>query len=296
MISRSELTQGVVNTLHGEDYSVYYNEGLRRYFDLIGIRETRLFIKILMNLDNLGRGEGNELRKFADAFSSHSIVVGDHAGGERLRDDVIYQRFENICINLDTFKEVIHGQSITTFTKRGQFLVSIDGGALKRFREEQGFSREDLAQKLNCSSQTIYRSEKQNRIQEELYEKLVKIFKNEEFEKEAISTGVGRLTETRPQDPIKQDIMKEFFRLKLNAIAFDTPVDFALENKPVLTPVSRSELELRKKQRIAKNLEEVLGCDVVHITRVKKNRKLPHIYFDELKDIETKEEILERSS
>ncbi|MBN2517916.1 MAG: hypothetical protein JXB14_03655 [Candidatus Altiarchaeota archaeon] len=296
MISRSDLFQGVVDALHQEDYSVYYSEGLRRYFDLIGIGAARLFIKILLNIDNLDREEGNELKKFSEAFSSSSLLVGDRAGTESLRDDVVYQRFDNTCVNLHTFKCILGGEGIARFTKRGQFLVSIDGEALKRFREENDLSREELAKRLECTPQTIYRSEKHNRIQEDLYKRLASIVEDRNLEMGEVTPKPYRSTRVGLQDRIRQDIMREFFRLKINTIAFNTPVDFALEDKPVLAPVSQSEAELRRKQRIAKNLEEALGCDVVHITKVKRNCRLSHVYWDELVGMETKEEILERSS
>lgn len=295
MVSHSELLQGTVDVLHDSDFEVYYNEGLRRYFDLIGVREFKLFVKVLVNIDNLGSREGTELDKFADAFSSQSFVVGACAGMQSLEDDIVYNRFSNPCVNLHTFRKILRGQSVSRFTKRGQFLVSIDGDSLRKMREERGLSREDLAKILDCTGQTVYRIENQDRIQEELYEKLVDFFK-EDIHMDVVKLRDSRKTaELRISDPIKREIIKEYLRLKLSTIAFDTPVDFAIDERPILTPVSKTEAELRAKQRVAKNLEVALECGVVHVTKERRKRRLPFICLDELRDMETKEEILDKS-
>jgi putative transcriptional regulator len=295
MVSHSELLQGTVDALQDSDFEVYYNEGLRRYFDLIGVREFKLFVKVLVNIDNLGAREGSELGKFAEAFDSQSFVVGERAGIQSLENDVVYNRFANPCVNLFTLRKILRGDSVSRFTKRGQLLVSIDGDTLRKMREERGLSREDMAKILQCTGQTVYRIENQNRIKEDLYEKLIDFFK------EDIHMDVVKLRDThdtaevRISDPVKREIIREYLRLKLNTIAFDTPVDFAVDERPVLTPVSKTEAELRAKQRVAKNLEDVLGCGVVHVTKERKKRRLPYICLDELRDIESKEEILDRS-
>ncbi len=290
----SELLQGTVDALHEADFEVYYSEGLRKYFDVIGIREFKIFVKALMNIDNLGPDEGNELHKFADAFSSQSFIVGDRAGMEPLKEDVIYQRFGNPCVNLPTFRKILRGESVSKFTKRGQFLVGIDGDALRELREQRGLSQEDLASVLECTGQTVYRMEKQNRVQEEIFEKLLDYFgKNIEVGAVELKEPVGKI-EMPVSDPLKKEIIREYVRLKLKSIALQTPIDFALEERPILTPVSRSEAELRAKQRITKGLEDVLECSTVHITKDEKKRRLPSISFRELRLISSKSEILER--
>lgn len=294
-MDHSGLLQATVGALHEADFEVYYSEGLRKYFDFIAVREFKLFVKALINIDNLGQAEGSELKRFADAFSSQSFVVGEQAGMEPLREGVIYQRHGNPCVSLPTFRKILKGESVSRFTRRGQFLIGIDGSALKALREERGLSQDDLAAVLDCAGQTVYRIEKQNRIQEELFEKLVDYFgKSIEIGAVELKEPAGR-TAIKISDPLKKDIVKEYFRLKLNMIAFETPLDFALEERPVLTPVSRTEAELRAKQRITKGLEDVLECGVVHITKEQRKRRIPAISFKELRQISSKEEILEKS-
>jgi len=294
-MTHSELLQKTVDTLQGEGFEVYVNEGLRKYFDLIGVRDSKIFVKILMNIDNLAAEEGGELRRFAEAFSSQSMLVGEKAGIEPLRDEVIYQRFGNPCVSVVTFKKILSGDSVSRFTKRGQFLVTIDGDALRALREERGLTQDDLARALECTGQTIYRIEKQNRMQEDLFEKLLDYFgRDVHIGSVELKEPAGKV-EVPISDPLKKQILHEYFRLKLNNIAFQTPIDFALEDRPILTPVSRTEAELRAKQRIVKGIEDILECGVVHITKEKRARRLPSISFDELHSISSKKEILERS-
>jgi len=294
-MTRSELLQETVDALHEADFEVYFNEGLRRCFDLVGIRDFRILVKILMNIDNLRALEGTELRKFARVFSSQSFLVGERAGMEPLRDDVMYQRFDNPCVNLATFRKILRGESVSCFTKRGQFLVNIDGGALKELREQKGLSQEDLARVLDCTGQTVYRIEKHNRIGEDLFEKLVDYFgRGMEIGPVELREPTGKVA-VPVSDPLKKEIVKEYFRLKLNNTPFQTQIDFALDEKPVITPVSRTEGELRSKHRVAKNLADVLECGIVHITRERKKRRISAISFEELHSISSKKEILEKS-
>ena len=293
-MNRSELLQKTISVLHKADFWVYFNEGLRQYFDLIGIRDFRIFVKVLMNIDNLGAVEGSELKKFAQVFSAQSFVVGERAGMEPLRDGVFYHRFDNPCVNLSTFTSILRGESISRFTKRGHFLVSIDGDALKELREQRGLSQDDLARILGCTGRTICRIEKHNRIGEDLLEKLVEYFgRDMEIGPVELRQPAGKI-EVPISDPLKKEIIREYFRLKLDNVPFQMQIDFALEEKPVLTPVSRTEGELRHKHRIAKNLSELLECGVVHITKEQRKCRISAISFNELHTISSKREILDR--
>jgi len=294
-MTHSGLLQATVDALHENDFEVYFNEGLRKYFDIIGVREFKVFVKVLANIDNLGAEEGAELRRFSEAFSSQSFVVGERAGMEPLRDEVIYHRFDNPCVNVVTFKKILKGESVSRFTERGQFLMSIDGSALKELREQRGLTQEELARVLECTGQTVYRIEKQNRIQEDQFEKLLDYFgKDIQIGAVELREPAGK-SEMPVSDPLKKEIVREYFRLKLNTVTLQNPLDFALEAKPVVTPVSRTEAELRAKQRVAKSLEDALGCGVVHITKEQRKRRMPCITFKELHYITSKDEILEKS-
>jgi putative transcriptional regulator len=294
-MSRSELLDKTIRVLQSAGFEVYFNEGMRKYFDIIAIKDFKIFIKVLTNIDNLDSSHGTELKKFSDAFSARSLVVGERAGMEKLKDGVIYHRFENSCSNLETFRKILTGETISRFTKRGQFLMSIDGEALRDMREERGMSQDDLATVLDCTGQTVYRIEKHNRIQEGLFDKLLDYFGRD------IQVGAIELeepagkSEIKVSDPLKREIIKEYFRLKLNNTAFQTPVDFALEEKPILTPVSRTEADLRSKQRVVKGLSDILECGFVHITKEQKKRRIASISFDELHSLSSKKEIFERS-
>ncbi len=293
-MDRLELLQDTIETLRLADFSVYLTEGLRRYFDIIAVGDFRIFVKVLVNINNLSPLEGHELRKFAMAFSSASFVVGGVAGMEPLRDNTIYHRFGNPCSNLQTFRNIVTGETVSRFTKRGQLLVSIDGSSLKRLREERGLTQKQLAQALNCTPKTIYRIEKHNRVQEGLFKRLLDYFgRNIEIGSIELKEPEGKI-QIPISDPLKRAILQEYFRLRLSTTPFQTPVDFVLEEKSVLTPVSRNEAELRSKQRIAKSLSAILGCGVLHITKEEKRRRIPFISFSELHSISSKEEILEK--
>jgi|GEM_PF-910224 len=305
MVSHSELLHETADVLQDEGFTVYQSPGMMRYFDLIGVGDYKLFIKVLANVDNLHREEGSELNRLAGAFSSRAVIVGDHAGMEKLHDDIVYQRFKNLCVNLRTLKHLLSGESISRFTERGQLLVKVDGDKIRDLREEMGLTRNELAGLLGCSSQAVYRIETQDRMSEDTYEKALALFKRG-FSLDGITTvkenrtdiskdvGYNPTQKGQLGDPLKRRVTSELTRLHFNSVSFNSPIDFALEDKPLLTPVSMSEAEMRRKQRVAKSLSEVLYCDVLHITRERRARRLPCISIDELKKAESKEEILEK--
>lgn len=295
-MSRSELIADISSFLESQGYEIYQIEGLRKYFDIVAVAEgeDRIFIKVLTNIDNLNSFEGCELRSFAKAFSSKTYVIGQKAGVEPLSDGVLYQRFGNDCLSPQTFKQLIGGDCVNRFTKRGQHLIGIDGEQLKEMRSVRGISQEDLATALGCSGQTVYRIECQNRIKEDLFEKLLDYLGDGIKEISVrIESPFGE-NELAVADPLKKKITKEYFRLKLRNTSFRIPIDFAIEEKPMITPVSASESELRAKQRVASGLSAALDCRIIHLTKEKKKRRLEYISFDELHSMSSKEEMFER--
>jgi predicted transcriptional regulator len=293
-MDRSGLIAETIDSLHAEGFEAYFSEGLRQYFDIIAVGDFKLFLKVLVNIDNFGESEALELKRFSQAFGAQSFVIGERAGMDKLKDDVVFHRHGHPCVNITTFTKILSGEAVSRFTRRGQLLVGIDGDILRGMREKRGVSQEELARVLDCSGQAVYRMEKHNRVQEALLDRLLDYFgKDIEIGAVEIKEPAGN-ARIEISDPIKKKIVKEYFRLKLGNTAFETPIDFALKEKPLLTPVSRSEAELRSKHRIAKGLEEALDCRILHITKERRPRRLSCISFEELHGITSKDEVFER--
>jgi len=294
MRTHAELLRDTEKLLSSEGFEVYESFGLKRVFDYIASRDYKLFLKVLVNIDNLNRYDAGELAKFSNAFSSSAFVVGERAGSAYLEDHLIYERFGNYCLNLETLEDVISNGMPSRFTKRGQKLVRINGDALRSFRERNSITASEMAARLDTVVQTIYRCEEKNQITEDLFDRFVREFSYPDIKKplesRRILPGQAELT-----DPLKKFVVGLLRELDVDIKTLHS-TDFALDDQPVLTPVSKTESEFRRKQRIAKNLEEALGCGLLHITKQKHRGRIPGVTIKELAKMQDKNELFEELS
>jgi len=282
----------VIGSLEREGFKVFLAHGLREVFDLIAVRDEKLLVKVLVNIDNFSESEGRELNRFAKSFKATCIIVGLRKGMDKLRSGVVYHRFSNPCISLETFKEFIGGNEPIRFTERGQFLVKVHPDLLKCMRKEKCMTQEDLANELGVSKQTIYRCEAYGRITEDMFEKFKELFGEDVF------AGVDLTPKEATFEQSKTDILRKrlyslFSRLGFDTITFDSAIDFALEERPFLTPVTQSESEFRHKRRIIANLKDALDFQALFITKDEKSGRIPSISIKKIEKIENKDEFLD---
>ena len=65
-----------------------------RSFDIIARRDNILiFVKVILNIDNLKEADMNALYKIATTLDASPIVIGSHAGYTEIENGIIYMRF-----------------------------------------------------------------------------------------------------------------------------------------------------------------------------------------------------------
>ena len=144
---------------HGFETSNIYD---RSCFDMVARKELELLLlKILINVDGFTGNQADEIKKVADIFLASPLVVGIKSKNEYLEEDVVYERHGIPVIAKETLKNmVVDGVYPEIFADRGGYYVQMDGEIIKRVREAQNISRQDLANKAHVSRETIYKYER----------------------------------------------------------------------------------------------------------------------------------------
>src|SRR5213593_652376 len=91
-------------------------------FDVVARRDDQLLLlKVLQNVDALGKVGADELRLLATTLGGSPLVIGEHTGDGRMEDGVIYSRFGIPILSKRTF---------TNLLKEGvpPFMFSAPGG------------------------------------------------------------------------------------------------------------------------------------------------------------------------
>ncbi len=155
---REHIIQKVSEELADEGFAQLRCVGMHSCFDIAARRGFLLLVKILENIDALGREEARDLRNIAAMLMGSSFLVGERAKELVLEDGVVYERYEIPAGNLDTFKMIIE-EDFPKVKKYRKFLVEIDGEKMARMRNERGLSLEELARISKISKETLYRYE-----------------------------------------------------------------------------------------------------------------------------------------
>src|SRR3989338_1208630 len=76
----------------------------RTCFDILARKEDGiLLIKALEDANSINIEYANEMKKLCSYLSASPLIIADNAGF-KLKDNVVYSRFDVYALNLDTFK------------------------------------------------------------------------------------------------------------------------------------------------------------------------------------------------
>lgn len=283
----SGLLSDVQSILEGADYQQYWPVGLREVFDILAVRQDdKLLLKVLSNIDSLRRDRAEDMLGFGAAFGADPYLVSEKSNTERMQDDVQYSRYSVSCITPKTLERVVSGQKVYKFTERGQTMVSLDSSELRKLRETRGLTQDDVADKIGVSKQSIYRYESHGHAEETAANKLVVFFGNSILSETKARRSTSSYSGKYPE------IYRALRNIDPDARGLHNFLDFAVEERPILTPLARSERELRSKRRTTKSLEEITDCKTVFISEIK-CRSIPTITQKKLKSLSTKDELEE---
>ncbi len=144
---------------HG--FSDTYASGMRSTFDIIARKRDRVVIlKLVDNIDSLGKAEAESLKKLNDFFDADVYVVFRTYKGAPARKEMLFTRHGVDCVSQDTLESVLNEKRLPRAEKFLGRKYRIDANELKRLRKLQDLSMRGLSSTVKISKDTIYRYER----------------------------------------------------------------------------------------------------------------------------------------
>jgi len=286
-----DLRQQVKGFLEENDYATCEYHGC---FDIAAKKDVLILLKILLNVDAFQKEQAKNLKIISNNLDGYPMLIGLQTNREKLKQGIVYERFEMPTLSLRTFEELICNKIFPKiYRDRGGLYVEIDSEVLKDARKRKSFTQRELAEAVGINKKVIYEHEKkQLRMLLNIAEKLEQML-NEKIIK---SVEVFKKYEAHGQPG---DLLEKNIGRNLEKIGFKTdfvkqsPLDVFAREKALI--VSDIEIDKRKMKKRAADLKEfidVIKRPALLITEKAKKEELlgiPLIERKELEDIDRKE-------
>ncbi|MCX8204061.1 MAG: helix-turn-helix domain-containing protein [Candidatus Nezhaarchaeota archaeon] len=246
----------------------------RSSFDLMARRDLSLLVaKAVEELDKVTEELSSELKKVASALSATPLIIASQRGGEAIEENVAYDKMGIWAVTPATLNKAVRGEGPLIYSKLGRFYVDIDGGKLKKAREQRRLSLGSLARLVGVSRKTIYEYER--RSMDSTLEVAIKM---EEVLEQGLATPIDIFTLTTTyghgpedvSDPLEKNVV-----LRLKAMGFKVfhfkraPFNLIAkgEHNRLLIRVARSlDHQVKREIKVVRSLADVsdsLGLAIV---------------------------------
>jgi len=156
---REELLKKITQALDSRGFEFVAFSGIRSCFDLVAKRDKLLIlVKVLENIDGFTKEQAYDLSCLSILLSSSSFVIGIKSKAYVLEEGILYERYGIPTINFETFKGILE-ESYPEVKKFNKETVNIDGGKMKKWREENELSLNELSKISGISKDTLHRYE-----------------------------------------------------------------------------------------------------------------------------------------
>ncbi|RAP49546.1 MAG: transcriptional regulator [Methanosphaera sp. SHI613] len=276
LINRETILQEINNLLvnFGFKTSNIYE---RSCFDILARKKDILIIlKILVNIDSLTTQQAEELSKISGTFLASPIIIGLKSKHSYLEDDVVYERHEIPAVSPQTLYDIIaNDMHPEILSKRGGFYVKINGGLLKKLREEKNLSLKELADLTHVSRETIYKYEQQNSqaypetalLLEEILNKPITLSIN------ILESEHNHTLDTKIQEPI--ELINLGYEVNSSTkTPFDAISTRTDDSKEVLKLKKELSEKIEELEQIKRKLNEKTKKNELLITNLERNRNI----------------------
>jgi len=268
-------------------------------FDIAARKRQTILIKILQNIDALSEEQARNLRIIAESVEGSALLVGEQTRVEKLKEGVVYERYEIPTVNFATFERLItEGVMPSIYRDKGGLYVRIDSEALKEARGKSGLTQRELAEMVGVNKKAIYEHEQNSlrmalRIAEKLEDTLgKKLVKEIDLIRKIVAPEPGG-----PKDVLEKDVGG-----KLRRIGFEVkyvgaaPFDILAKEKAlIVSDVEADKRRLLKRAPALRGFAAVTGKPALMITEKIRESELegvPVIRRSELKEMERSSEVL----
>ena len=285
------LKQQVKGFLEESGYTTFEYHGC---FDIAAKKNALLLLKVLLNVDAFQEEQARNLKIISNNLDGYPMLVGVQTNIEKLKEGVVYERFEMPTLSIKTFEELVcNGIFPRVYRDRGGLYVEVDSEVLKNARTRKSMTQRELAEAVGVNKKVIYEHEKRHlrmlldiaeRLERLLNEKIItdaKVFNKYE--------GHGR-----PSDALGKNINRNFEKMGFRTdFVSKSPMDFfAKENVLIVSDIEVNKRKMEKRAADLKDLIRVVKKPALLITEDSKEEELGGIQLvdrRELADMEKKE-------
>ncbi len=152
-------------------------------------------------------GIGSSLAK---SIGAKLLVVAKRMGGEKLLDDVVYERYNAAVVTPETARQLLEGNEVYIRKLRSMFVVEIDGQILRRKRLENRLSIGAVAETIGVSRKSVYEYERgRSRVHVDIAIKLAELFGEDILRSVDLAEFKGDELKVPPHTPMEAKILTE---------------------------------------------------------------------------------------
>jgi putative transcriptional regulator len=293
MFSKYFLLNEIVKFLVKKEFHVLLTSGC---FDIAARKNFILLIKALANVDSLIEEQAKNLRAISYFTSSFPLIVSENSNSGKLKDEIIYSRFQLPVVTLRMFKQIIEEEIVPEVKAiKGKYIVRINSNYLRKRRKELNLSLSDLAKEIEISKKALYEIEngKVNPSLEtvEKLEKFLKVNLRLPYRMQRVEKIY-----VKAKDKFQEKISSEFFRLGID----NSPITSAClkivgkEKFSLIANLSKNASNLEKTAPKLKSLSSIFssyGIFFVKESDKKIVEGMPIILESELSELESSKEL-----
>ena len=240
---RSSLLEKTVSIFetHGFDVLSYFKSAID-----IGAKNKRisLLLKVLDNIDGIKAKNAMDLKQVSAATDSFPLVVGTHSKTIELQPNTMYERYGIATLSPHTLENLLNNNFPKNLSINGQLVLNIDAEILQKARLDKGYSRQELAEKIGVTKESIYYYEQGNmRVKQQIANRLETILETK------ITQQINPLKKPLPHNSINSELARKLKQFDFNVFPV-TNLNFNIigNDKKYRVVISENQKEERKLQ------------------------------------------------
>ncbi|MFH0832571.1 MAG: helix-turn-helix domain-containing protein [Candidatus Aenigmatarchaeota archaeon] len=270
----------------GFEYSEYCG-----CFDIIARRDFTLLLKVLMNVDSFQNEQANNLKVLSNNLKAFSALIGIQTRYDKLRDNIIYERFGIPTFTQKTLENIVHGYQPLTRRFRGGLFIEINPEKLRKKRIDAGFTQEELANRVGVTKKSIYEHEQRTmHARQSVVLKIENIIGriSEPTKLECKFADIENKPSCRFESTVSCDMRRAGFKTDF---VHQTPFNIIAKDERFITFLDAEEHEktIKKKVPYMLGFSEIMKKSVLVVTKKSIDVAVPTLKESELKGMKPKD-------
>ena len=281
---RHQLVEEAVSILEENNYATQMYSGS---FDIAAKEKNILILKVLLNVDSFLENHAKDLKIISHGLGANTVVIGKQTRFERLKEGVVYERFDIPTLSVETFRSIIENKIYPeVFRDRGGSYVRIDSEAMRAARKKKGLSQRELGEMLSVNKKTVYEHEREElRMFLETARNLERVLDARLIRDDSLSRSYAE--HGNPKDRLESSVGKALQRIGFEAdYAGSSPFDIlARSDEIVLSTVIRKEKIFIRKAEQLNSFSELIRRPRIAIAENSRERDILGVPVIDRKDL-----------